>query len=232
MSAGFEAGEAPDREAMATMAFVLALRARGVRDLAVLGAMERTPRALFAPRRLADLALTDVALPLPCGQTMTAPSTVAAMLAALGLTPGGSVLEVGTGSGYATALLARMGARVTSLERFATLAAEASARLPVLGIGPERAEVRVADGCKPSNLPGEAAFDRILVNGTLPTLPPGLVARLAPGGRLVGALATGEGRRTAPRLAVVERGADGRLAHRQEGPLRLAPLLPGRAAAL
>lgn len=225
--------EAPDHEAMATMAFVLALRARGVRDLAVLGAMERVPRDRFAPRRLADLARTDVALPLPCGQTMTAPSTVATMLAALNMAPGGTVLEVGTGSGYATALLAQMGGAVTSLERFATLAAEASARLAVVGIDPERARVRVADGCAPSpaELPGATTFDRILVNGVLPALPPALIARLAPGGRLVGALAGGEGR-AAPRLAIVECGADGTFASRLEGPLRLSPLLSGRAAAL
>src|SRR5918912_4204495 len=80
----------------AAAAFALALRARGFRNPVVLGAMERAPRELFAPRRFADLARTDVALPLPCGQTMTAPSVVATMLVALGAESGGRALEIGT----------------------------------------------------------------------------------------------------------------------------------------
>ena len=97
-------------------AFVLALRARNIRDTAVLGAMERIPRELFAPRRFADLSRSDVALPLPCGQTMTAPWTVATMLVALAARRGQRVLEIGTGSGYATALLARLGCRVAPVK--------------------------------------------------------------------------------------------------------------------
>src|SRR3954468_21011056 len=87
-----------DHQAVEAAAFILALRARGVRNTAVLGAMERARRELFAPRRFADLARTDVALPLPCGQTMTAPSVVATMLVALA-PEGGRALEIGTGSG-------------------------------------------------------------------------------------------------------------------------------------
>ena len=91
--------------------FVLSLRAKGIRDTALLRAMELVPREVFAPRRFTDLARTDVALPLPCGQTMTGPATVAAMLLALGVQAGQRVLEVGTGSGYVTALLAGSGRR-------------------------------------------------------------------------------------------------------------------------
>ena len=122
-----------DRESDA--AFVLSLRARGVFDRAVLSAMERVPREVFAPRRYADLARSDVALPLACGQTMTSPAVVAAMLAALDVRPGHRVLEVGTGSGYVTALLSRMGAEVHSVERRATLAESASHRLASAGFG-------------------------------------------------------------------------------------------------
>src|SRR5918911_823847 len=82
-----------DDAAVGTAAFILSLRARGIRDLRLLRAMELVPREVFAPRRFADLARTDVALPLPCGQTMTAPRTVAAMLVSLGLEEGQRVLE-------------------------------------------------------------------------------------------------------------------------------------------
>src|SRR3712207_8949777 len=109
-------------------AFIMSLRARGIRDTAVLGAMERVPRDLFAPRRFADLSRTDVSLPLPCGQTMTAPGTVATMLVALEAREGQRVLEIGTGSRYVTALLARPGCRGHTVERYATLAAGAAAR--------------------------------------------------------------------------------------------------------
>src|SRR4051812_10872315 len=116
-----------DHQAVEAAAFILALRPRGVRNTAVLGAMERARRELFAPRRFADLARTDVALPLPCGQTMTAPSVVAAMLSALA-PEGGRALEIGTGSGWVTAVLARSGCRVCTVERYATLAESAAGR--------------------------------------------------------------------------------------------------------
>src|SRR5688500_18776411 len=125
--------EAPPHRVEAA-AFVLALRARNIRDTAVLRAMERLPRELFAPRRFADLSRRDLALPLPCGQTMTAPATVATMLAALEARPGQRVLEIGTGSGYVTALLAQLGCRVHTFERYATLAESAVERLGVAGV--------------------------------------------------------------------------------------------------
>jgi protein-L-isoaspartate(D-aspartate) O-methyltransferase len=214
----------PGAEAVEAAAFVLSLRALGMRDKAVLGAMERVPRDLFAPRRYRDLARSDVALPLPCGQTMTAPSVVATMLTALGLKAGQTVLEVGTGSGYVTALLHRMGAaELSTVERYATLAEEAAARFEVAGLDGVRAEV--GDGLAD----GEGEVDRVLVNGTLTELPAALAARLAPTGRLVAALLTGG----LPRLLVLERDpATGLLRQRLEGNLRLPRLAAGRALAL
>src|SRR4051812_26461567 len=110
-----EGGRGTEAAAVETASFILSLRARGIHDTALLRAMELVPREVFAPRRFADLARTDVALPLPCGQTMTAPRTVATMIAALGIAPGQRILEIGTGSGYVTALLAQMGADVLSV---------------------------------------------------------------------------------------------------------------------
>jgi protein-L-isoaspartate(D-aspartate) O-methyltransferase len=212
--------EAPS-ERVDAASFILSLRARGIRDTAVLSAMERVRRDLFAPRRFADLARTDVSLPLPFGQTMTAPSAVATMLVALGPEAGHRVLEIGTGSGYVTALLARIGCRVTTIERYATLAEEAQVRLEVAGVDPG-IEMGVGNGLA-LDLGGER-FDRILVNGAVPAVPSALTSLLAVGGRLVAGLAA-DG---FPRLVRIERGADGGLAHALGGPLRVARLTGGR----
>ncbi|WP_232630165.1 protein-L-isoaspartate O-methyltransferase family protein [Methylobacterium sp. Leaf118] len=208
--------------AIGSAAFVLRLRERGVRDTAVLRAMERVPREHFVPPALRDHAARDIALPLPHGQTMTAPSVVAAMLGALDLRAEARVLEIGTGSGYVTALLVRLGAgHVRSLERYGALARAARDRL---GASLNDATVEVADGLAPDGLGGQT-FDRILVNGALDALPPHLTDALAPGGRMVAALRSARG----SRLVGLAREGDGPPA-RTEGPvLRLGPLTPGRA---
>ena len=207
-------------------AFVMALRGRGVRDTDTLRALERVPRERFAPAHLRDLARRDLALPLPCGQTMTAPSVIATMLTALGARPGMRLLEIGTGSGYVTTLLLRLGAaHVHSLERYAVLAVDArSALLPEDRV---RVTLATGDGLDPACLP-EGRFDRILLNGALSDLPPHLFAALAPGGRLVGALGTAE----AARLVVVAVGTDAAIQERTGDRLRLGSLTPGRARVL
>jgi protein-L-isoaspartate(D-aspartate) O-methyltransferase len=210
-------------DAIGAASFILSLRARGVGDTGVLRAMELVPREVFAPRRFADLSRRDLALPLPCGQTMTAPGTVAAMLVRLGVLPGNRVLEVGTGSGYTAALLARLGGQVKTVERFEALAAAAVGHLKAAGLE-DGVAVELGDGLAP---PGTETFDRILVNGVAPTIPAVLVERLAPKGCLVGAVVTDQG----PRLLRIEQ--------TDEGPrewmgssVRLSPLLAGRSAAL
>lgn len=200
---------------------MLALRERGVRDTDVLRAMEQVPRERFAPAPYRAQARRDIALPLPCGQTMTAPTVIAAMLTALGVGSGLSVLEIGTGSGYVTALLLRLGAvRVHSIERYATLVEDARGNLG----SDARAHVEPGDGL--AALGGLGTFDRILVNGALTAFPTQLVSALAPGGRLVGAL----GRAEASRLAILECDAAGLPILRLGAPLRIARLTPGRAA--
>jgi protein-L-isoaspartate(D-aspartate) O-methyltransferase len=206
-------------------AFVMALRARGIRDTAVLGAMERVSRDLFAPRRFADLARTDVSLPLPCGQTMTAPGTVAAMLVALEARRGQRVLEIGTGSGYVSALLAKLGCQVHTIERYATLAASAIGRFAVAGVT-EAITPMVGDGLAPAHPSG--SFERILLNGAVADVPPAVTSLLAVGGRLVGAI-TFDG---FPRLVRIEREADGAIREDLAAPLRLSPLVTGAAASL
>jgi protein-L-isoaspartate(D-aspartate) O-methyltransferase len=215
----------PPAHRVEAAAFIMSLRARGIRGTAVLGAMERVPRDLFAPRRFADLSRTDVSLPLPCGQTMTAPGTVAAMLVALEAHEGQRVLEIGTGSGYVTALIAKLGCRVRTIERYATLAAGTAGRFGIAGVA-DAITLTVGDGLAP-DLP-ESGFDRILLNGAIAAVPPGLTSLLGPAGRLVGAL-TFDG---SPRLVRIERQPDGTLQQDMGASLRLSPLVAGAAAAL
>ena len=228
-----EAGEPDDRaerlsaglaEATGNAAVVLALRERGVRDTAVLRAMERVPRERFAPPALRAHARRDIALPLAHGQTMTAPSVAAAMLGALDMQAGARVLEIGTGTGYVTALLVRLGAaHVRSLERYEGLARAARAHL-----GRDLSDVTVEtnDGLAPEVVRG-GSYDRILVNGSLAALPPHLPAALKSGGRLVAGDWTGRG----SRLVTLTRDSAAAYARTEGAALRLGPMTPGRALA-
>jgi protein-L-isoaspartate(D-aspartate) O-methyltransferase len=218
-----EADNRNEEEAVGVASFILSLRARGIRDVAILRAMELVPRDVFAPRRFTDLSRTDVALPLPCGQTMTAPGTVAAMLLALGVQPGQRVLEVGTGTGYVSALLARLGAEVITVERFNTLAESAAQHLKIVEAG--RVRIEIGDGLATRV---RDRFDRILLNGAYPEIPPAVTSLLGPGSRLVGAL-TIEG---LPRLVKIERLEDGELKQELGAGLRISPLVTGIAATL
>jgi protein-L-isoaspartate(D-aspartate) O-methyltransferase len=213
-------GTAPETR----VSFLLALRARGVRHTGLLRAMENIPRRLFAPPRCGDLANADMSLPLPCGQTMLAPVSVALLIEALAPQEGQRVLEIGTGSGYSAALLGRLAGRVTSVERYRTLAMAAVERLA--GVGCANVEVRHADGFVAAGALGP--FDRILFTGSVLAMPPALVEALAAGGRIAGVVGTG----AQARLMSVVRDADG--AQRVEtGPfLRVPPLVPGLARAL
>jgi protein-L-isoaspartate(D-aspartate) O-methyltransferase len=153
----------------------------GVRDERVLEAVGAVPRAEFVPPRLAARAYDDAPLPIAHGQVTTQPSLVAAMVAALGLEGDERVLEVGTGYGWQTALLARLAHEVWSVERFQDLAEDARDCLSQRGV--TNARVVVGDGTE--GLPEQAPFDAILVSAAFPSVPTPLVEQLEPGGRLV-----------------------------------------------
>jgi len=160
---------------------VAAAREVGVSDERVLDAVGVVPRAGFVPPKLAGLADCDRPLPIPHDQVTTQPSLVARMVEALALTGSERVLEVGTGYGWQTALLARLAAEVRSVERWDDLAAAARthlARHSTTGV-----EVFVGDGSE--GLPAHAPYDRILGRRRISGVPAPLVAQLAEGGRLV-----------------------------------------------
>lgn len=157
------------------------LRLLGIEDERVLKAMEKVPRHLFVPEALRHKAYLDLPLPIGYGQTISQPSTCALMTQALELRGGEKVLEVGTGSGYQTALLAELTPRVFSIERVPELAQRARRILDALGYG--WALIRVGDGSQ--GWPEEAPFDRILVTAAAPRVPEALVRQLKVGGKLV-----------------------------------------------
>jgi protein-L-isoaspartate(D-aspartate) O-methyltransferase len=157
------------------------LRARGVGDEHVLDAMLRVPRHEFAPERYRDQAYEDHPLPIGEGQTISQPYIVARMLEALGLTPADRVLEVGTGSGYLTALLAELAAQVFSVERHAALADAARELLGRMGY----TNVRVIVGDGSQGFAEGAPYDAIIVSAAAPEVPHALIEQLAEGGRMI-----------------------------------------------
>ncbi len=157
------------------------VRSGRVRDERVLEAIASVPRSGFVPAEYGDRAYRDEPIPIPHQQVTTQPSLVAAMLEALALEGGERVLEVGTGYGFQTALLARLAREVFSIERFAELAEMARRNLARHGV--ENVEVVVGDGTE--GLPEHAPFDAIMVSAAYTAVPEPLVSQLAQGGRLV-----------------------------------------------
>ncbi|HEY1736189.1 MAG TPA: rRNA adenine N-6-methyltransferase family protein [Methylovirgula sp.] len=214
--------------AEAKAAFVLSLRARGIRDLALLRALEKVPRDLFVPHRYADLAARDLSLPIGCGQTLSEPWLVARMIESLGIASHHRVLEIGTGSGYVTAILANIvTTTVVTVERFQSLSIAARVRLESLGI----ANVKTVFGDGLSMASDAGIFDRILVHGSVEQVPLSLSDRLAKDGKMVLGKPDPSGARQTV-LFEVTRGKDGWLAVASRGACRLQPLVPGLARIL
>ena len=155
---------------------------RGIRDERVLAAMRTVPRERFLEPGQDRRAYRDEAVPIPDGQSISQPYMVARMTELLAPQPGERVLELGTGSGYQAAILAELGALVTTVERHPDLAMTARRRLIDLGYG-DRVEVRVADGSLGDS--GGAPWDGIIVTAAAPSIPVELRDQLADGGRLV-----------------------------------------------
>lgn len=157
------------------------LRARGIRDERVLAAMACVPRHEFVPAELRSQAYDDHPLPIGQEQTISQPYIVALMLQYLAIEPLNVVLEIGTGSGYQTALLAELAARVYSIERHQALALSAAAVLRGLGYG--NVTVLISDGNQ--GLAENAPYDRIIVSAAAHAIPPALLEQLRDGGRMI-----------------------------------------------
>ena len=195
------------------------LAGRGIRDQRVLVAMRWAPREWFLPPHLGDNAYNDGPLPIGSGQTISQPFVVALMTEQLAPRRTHRILEIGTGSGYQTAILAYLAARgkVFTIERLPDLLVEAEERFRRLGL--TNIETRLGDGA--AGWPEAAPFDGIIVGAAAPRIPEPLTTQLAPGGRLVipvGDLASQE-------LVILQRSASGELLQRQAGGVRFVPLI-------
>ena len=157
------------------------LQKKGIVDKNVLKAINKIPRHLFLNSSFEDYAYQDKAFPIGAGQTISQPYTVAFQSQLLEIKKDDKILEIGTGSGYQTAVLCLMGAKVFSVERQNDLFKQTSALLPKLGIRPKH--LSFGDGYK--GLPNHAPFDSIIVTAGAPTIPKPLMAQLKIGGRLV-----------------------------------------------
>lgn len=203
------------------MEFILSLRSKGITDPKVLKAMESIPREVFLDGTFQPRAYADTPLPIDCGQTISQPSVVAQMTQALEITPRCKVLEIGTGSGYQAAILAKLTRRVYTIERHRPLARIAAKRLESLDLG----NVTVITGDGSLGLPSQSPFDRILLTAASEDPPTLLLQQLRVGGIMVLPVGQSDMVQT---LLKIEKTATG-LVYTELGEVRFVPLLEGIA---
>ena len=203
---------------------VLGLRTQGISDPSVLRAIERTPRELFTPDLFRERAWEDSALPVACGQTISQPYIVALMTQALTLEPRSRVLEIGTGTGYQTTVLARIARLVYTVERYRTLMREAEGRFKELGL--LNIVTKFGDGNE--GWSEQAPFDRILVTAAAQEEPKTLLTQLKPSGVLVAPVGKG------PVQTLIRYAGDGKGGFKTEAlcEVRFVPMLDGVAREL
>ena len=204
--------------------FVLDLRRRGIMDAAVLRAMEDVPREKFVMPAHVRSAYSDCAMPIACGQTISQPFVVAYMTEQLEAQPQHRMLEVGTGSGYQAAILSWLAARVTSIERYRTLADAARIRLKALHI--DNVDILVGDGRE--GVRDRAPFDRIIVTAAAEQVPQALVDQLTVSGIMVLPLGPHHEHQTLAKIVRTEHGFE----RTDLIDVRFVPLLPGQAQEL
>jgi protein-L-isoaspartate(D-aspartate) O-methyltransferase len=192
---------------------------RGIRNPALLQALRDTPRHLFVPIALQGSAYEDRPLPIGHGQTISQPYIVASMTDLLDPRPTDKVLEIGTGSGYQAAILARLAGHVYSIEIVDALAKQAAQTLR--GQQLENVTIRAGDGYQ--GWPDQAPFDKIILTAAPPELPPALLAQLKNGGRLIAPIGA-----QWQELVVVDKDAQGNLKQRNIYPVIFVPMVPGK----
>ena len=214
----------PSDEKIQRMEFLLNLRRRGISEQAVLRAMDEVPREHFVSLETVDAAYADQALPIACGQTISQPYVVAFMTERLDVLPEHRVLEIGTGSGYQTAVLARLAKDVVTVERYRTLADNARIRFKTLGFE----NIDVVDGDGLAGFPERAPYDRIMVTAAAERVPQPLLDQLAEDGIMVLPLGSHAGSQV---LVKLTKNKD-RIAREDLIAVRFVPLLPGKAREL
>jgi protein-L-isoaspartate(D-aspartate) O-methyltransferase len=208
---------------------LMQLRRAGIGDTRVLGAIEKTPREHFVPAAFADRAYENIALPIGLGQTVSQPYVVALMTEALLLDEHCHVVEIGTGSGYQTAVLARLCRRVFSIERQRTLLPDAERRFAALRLN--NIVCRVGDGSR--GWPEQLPYRRVIITAAAAEIPPALADGLAPGGILIAPIG---GEHQEQRLVRIRRDESG-FSTEELASVRFVPLvsdaaIPPRAADL
>lgn len=215
-------GNGIDREGFG--ALMLRLRGHGSVPHALIEALEATPRRGFVPGQWQEVSWSDRMIPIACGEAIEGTDLQASVLTALQIEPGHRVLEIGTGSGYTAAIMARMAARVVTIERFRTLADDARRRLEALGIF--NVVIRHGDGS--NGAAAEGPFDRIVAWAAFESLPRTFSDQLATNGIMIAPIGPGEGEQELAKLTKVGSRFDREdIAH-----VRLQPIAKGVASTL
>ncbi len=210
------------REAFAS--FLLRLRGKGVVAKDLISAFESTPRHAFVPDRWQGVAWAEGMIPIECGEAIEGPDMQAQIIASLAIEPGHRVLEVGTGSGFTAAVLARLAAKVVTVERYRTLAEQARQRFEALGL--VNAFMRHADGSQ--GLPAEAPFDRIVVWAAFDAMPRSFAEQLASNGVMIAPIGPDEGEQVLTKLTKI----GSRFEREDIGTVRLQPIAKNIAAVI
>ncbi|HZP19163.1 MAG TPA: protein-L-isoaspartate(D-aspartate) O-methyltransferase [Bauldia sp.] len=219
-------GDEPEDDARKTRIgeLILRLRRAGITEQRVVAAIESVPRDMFVPPESRGQAYAERALPIDCGQTISAPLIVGMMTAALDVGDRDRVLEIGTGTGYQAAVLSRLCRRVYTIERFRTLVQAAESRFRTLRIS--NITTLVGDGSR--GWPEQAPFDRIIVTAAAEEIPEALVKQLRVGGVMVLPVGPHDGLQKLVRVERTETGT----AMRELADVRFVPLIPGKAERL
>ncbi len=213
-TAGFAVGD------YRVIKLIMELRARGINNTSVLAALEKVPRELFVPEMFSLEAYNNSTLPIECGQTISQPYVVALMTEQLDLNDRCKVLEIGTGTGFQTAILAQLSRRVYTIERYRTLLEDAEFRFRKLRL--TNITSMVGDGTK--GWPGQAPFDRIIVTAAAADVPEELLAQLKPGGKMIAPVDNTYGDQD---LMVFHKEDDGAVSTQVLCSVRFVPLVAG-----
>jgi protein-L-isoaspartate(D-aspartate) O-methyltransferase len=210
------------REAFAS--FLLRLRGKGIVAKPLISAFEATPRHAFVPERWQSVAWAEGMIPIECGEAIEGPDLQAEIIASLAIEPGHRVLEVGTGSGFTAAVMARLAAKVVTVERYKTLTEQARQRFEALGL--TNAFVRQADGSQ--GLAAEGPFDRIVVWAAFESMPRSFADQLSSGGVMISPIGPDEGLQTLTKLTKI----GSRFEREDIGTVRLQPIAKSIAAVI